>query len=59
MSRVKFIISEAILFRLGKAIDLAFIVNPDTRDKMGSSKMRRFLSVLDVSSQANSVSSCE
>jgi hypothetical protein len=53
------IIIEAILLRLGKAIDLAFLVNEDKRDMIGSSKLRRFLSAVDVSSQANSLSSCE
>jgi hypothetical protein len=48
--------SEAILFRLGKATDLAFLMNEDKRDMMGSSELRRFLSAVDVSSQANSLS---
>ena len=51
--------SEAILFRLGKATNLAFLMNEDKRDMMGSSELRRFLSAVDVSSQANSLSSRE
>jgi hypothetical protein len=53
------IMSDAILFRLGKAIDLAFLMSEDKRDMKGSSKIRRFLSAVEVSSQANSLSSCE
>ena len=47
------IMSKAILFRLGKATDLAFLMNEDKRDMMGSSELCRFLSAVDVSSQAN------
>jgi hypothetical protein len=47
---------QSDLISPGEAIDLAFLMNEDKRDMMGSSELRRFLSAVDVSSQADSLS---